>query len=26
LRLIRDQVLWDLEAERTVTVAERFGV
>jgi hypothetical protein len=26
LRLIRDQPLWDVEAERTVMVAERFGV
>jgi hypothetical protein len=26
LRLIRDQPLWDLEAERTVTVGDRFGV
>jgi hypothetical protein len=26
LRLIRDQPLWDLEAERIVTVGERFGI
>jgi hypothetical protein len=26
LRLIRDRPLWDLDAERTLTVGERFGV